>query len=319
MSDARPGESAYPVMTIAAGTALVALGAPSWMALLAGIALALGFGRPAPPQVRMWTSRVLQWGVIALGAGMNLEVVLRVGAHGALLTAASLASTLLVGSLVGRLLRVPKDVSLLLNVGTAICGGSAIAAVASVVKPKAHETSVSLAVVFLLNAAALVLFPPLGHALGLSETAFGRWAALAIHDTSSVVGAALSYGPTALAVATTTKLARALWIVPVTLGIALFRQRDTSGGLPSVRWPWFIAGFLATAALFTWVPALAPAKEYVTMAAKRLLVLALFLIGLSLSRDALRTVGWRPLAQGAILWFVVAAGSVILARLDVPT
>ncbi len=308
-------KAAYPFLTVVAAVALVAFGAPSWMALLAGLVLALGFGRPAAIQVKAWTSRVLQWGVIALGASMNLEVVLRVGAKGALLTAASLALTLAIGALIGRVLRVPADVSLLLNVGTAICGGSAIAAVASVVKPKPQEMSVSLGVVFLLNAAALLIFPPLGHALGMSEATFGRWSALAIHDTSSVVGAALTYGSTALAVATTTKLARALWIVPVTLGVALVRQRASPGRLRSVRWPWFIAGFLATAALFTWVPALAPAKEYVALVAKRLLVLALFLIGLSLSRDALRTVGWRPLAQGAILWLLVGVASMLLARI----
>lgn len=308
-------KSAYSFVAIGAALALVAFGAASWLALVAGMALALAFGRPAPPQVKSWTSRVLQWGVIALGAGMNLEVVLRVGASGALLTAVSLTLTFVVGTLIGRVLRVPADVSLLLNVGTAICGGSAIAAVASVVKPKAHEMSVSLAVVFLLNAVALVVFPPIGHALGFSEPMFGRWSALAIHDTSSVVGAALTYGPTALAVATTTKLARALWIVPVTLAIALLRQRQSAAGLAGIKWPWFIAGFLAAAALFTWVPALAPLEPYVTEVAKRLLVLALFLIGLSLSRDALRTVGWRPLAQGGLLWVVVAGSSMLLARM----
>jgi uncharacterized integral membrane protein (TIGR00698 family) len=310
-----PPSSAYKILTVVASVALVASGAPGWAALLAGIVIALAFGRPPPPQLKQWTSRALQWGIIGLGASMNLVVVLRVGASGALMTAASLVLTFAVGALIGRALRVPVDIALLLNVGTAICGGSAIAAVSSVVKPKAHEISVSLAVVFLLNAAALVVFPPLGHAFGLSEVAFGRWSALAIHDTSSVVGAALSYGPIALDVATTTKLARALWIVPVTLCIALVRQRGSSEGLKAVKWPWFIAGFVATAAVFTWVPALAPAKEYVAAAAKRLLVLALFLIGLSLSRDALRTVGWRPLAQGMLLWAFVGVASMFLAKL----
>jgi uncharacterized integral membrane protein (TIGR00698 family) len=306
----------YLVLTAATAATLLALDAPSWAALLAGVTLALGFGRPAPRQVAAWTSRVLQWGVIGLGAGMNLAIVVRVGAGGALMTAATLALTFVVGTLVGRALRVPVDVSLLVNVGTAICGGSAIAAVSSVVKPKAHEMSVSLAVVFILNAAALVLFPPLGHAFGLSEVAFGRWSALAIHDTSSVVGAALSYGPTALDVATTTKLARALWIVPITLGIALLRQGGSPTGLRAVKWPWFIAGFLAMAALFTWLPALAPVKEYVATVARRLLVIALFLIGLSLSRDALRTVGWRPLVQGVLLWSFVGVASLFLAKMQ---
>lgn len=308
-------KSAYGLVTAAAGLALVALDAPSWAALLAGIALALAFGTPAPPEVKTWTSRVLQWGVVGLGAGMNLQIVLRVGATGALLTAVSLALTLLIGRLIGRALRVPADTSLLLVVGTAICGGSAIAAIASVMKPKAHETSVALGVVFMLNAVALVVFPPLGHAAGLSQESFGRWAALAIHDTSSVVGAGLAYGPTALEVATTTKLARALWIVPLTLGIAFLRQRDNPAGLKGVKWPWFIAGFLAAAAVFTWLPWLAPVKALVAAGAKRLLVLALFLIGLSLSRDALRSVGWRPLAHGALLWLVVGTAWLLLARM----
>lgn len=308
-------KSAYSIIVIVAGIALVVAGAPGWVALVAGIALALGFGQPAPPQVKTWTSYVLQWGVIGLGAGMNLQVVLRVGASGALLTAVSLALTLAAGKLIGRLLRVPADTSLLLTVGTAICGGSAIAAVASVTRPKAHETSIALAVVFLLNGLALVIFPPLGHAAGLSQESFGRWAALAIHDTSSVVGAGLAYGPTALSVATTTKLARALWIVPLTLGIALLRQRQSPAGLKGVKWPWFIAGFLAAAAMFTWLPWLAPAKALVGVAARLLLVLALYLIGLSLSRDALRSVGLRPLAQGVLLWVVVGGGWLLYARL----
>jgi uncharacterized integral membrane protein (TIGR00698 family) len=307
--------SRYGIVVTLAAIALVALGAPSWLALLTGLGIALGLGKPAPPEVKIWTSRVLQWGVIGLGAGMNLAVVLRVGASGALLTAASLVATFTVGALAGRLLRVPKDTSLLLTVGTAICGGSAIAAVGSVMKPKAHEMSVALGVVFVLNAVALVVFPPLGHLAGLGQDAFGRWSALAIHDTSSVVGAALAYGPRALEVATTTKLARALWIVPLTVGMALARHRSEGGGLRDVKWPWFIGGFLVAAALFTWVPALAPVKPLVSEIAKRLLVLALFLIGLSLSRDALKTVGWRPLAQGVLLWVIASAGWLAFARL----
>lgn len=307
-------KSKYGIVTLVAGLALVIAGAPSWLALVAGIGLALGFGRPAPTELKTWTSRVLQWGVIGLGAGMNLQVVLRVGANGAVLTAASLAATLLVGWLIGKALRVPGDTSLLLTVGTAICGGSAIAAVASVTKPKAHETSIALAVVFLLNALALIIFPPLGHLNGLSEEVFGKWAALAIHDTSSVVGAGVTYGKTALEVATTTKLARALWIVPLTLGISLVRQRGNPEGLKGMKWPWFIAGFLLAAALFTWIPALAPLKDIMTIGAKRLLVLALYLIGLSLSRDALKSVGFRPLAQGVVLWVIVGGGWLALAR-----
>lgn len=307
--------SLYSAIVVIGLAAVVIVGAPSWVALLAGVAIAHGFGKPAPVAVKAWTSRVLQWGVIGLGAGMNLATVLRVGAQGAAVTAVGLGVALGAGLLLGRLLRVPRDTSLLLAVGTAICGGSAIAAVASVIKPKAHETSIALAVVFLLNALGLMIFPPIGHALGMPEVQFGRWAALAVHDTSSVVGAALSYGPVALDVATTTKLARALWIVPLTVAVVLLRQGSGGGGLKAVRWPWFIAGFVVAAALFTWVPALAPVKPMAVVVARRLLLVALFLIGLSLSREALRTVGFRPLAQGVLLWVVVGLASLPLSGL----
>jgi uncharacterized integral membrane protein (TIGR00698 family) len=203
----------------------------------------------------------------------------------------------------------------LISVGTAICGGSAIAAVTSVLRSEDHETSVSFAVVFVLNAIALVAFPLLGHAMGLSEPVFGRWAALGIHDTSSVVGAGLAYGPQALAIATTTKLARALWIVPVTLVIAVARRRRAGGGLDRIRWPWFILGFVAVAALFTWLPVLAPIAPTVVRIGQRAMLLALFLIGLSLSRSALRAVGVRPLVLGVALWGIVGAVSLRLAMI----
>jgi uncharacterized integral membrane protein (TIGR00698 family) len=295
--------------------ALVVLDAPSWAALASGLALALVTGATPPAQAKRLTTLTLQLGVVALGAGMNLEVVWRVGSSGAVLTAAELAAALALGLGLGRLLRVPGDTALLVAVGTAICGGSAIAAVASVIRPKPHEMSVALAVVFVLNAVGLVVFPPLGHAFGLDEPQFGRWAALAIHDTSSVVGAGLAYGKVALDVATTTKLARALWIVPLTVAIAVVRRGDGAGAssLRNVKWPWFIAGFIAVAALATWVPELADAARVVKLIGTRLLVLALFLIGLSLSRSALATVGPRPAILGVALWVVIATGALVVA------
>lgn len=303
----------YTVVVIAAAVAVVGLGAPSWAALGAGLAIALVSGVHPPAPLRAATAPALQLGVVALGAGMNLAVVWEVGSSGALLTAASLCAALLVGLLLGRWLGIRGNTPLLVSVGTAICGGSAIAALASVIKPEERETSVSLAVVFLLNAVGLVLFPLLGHALGLSQHVFGRWAALGIHDTSSVVGAGLAYGPQALAIATTTKLARALWIVPITIVVVLVKQRTQGGGLRAIRWPWFILGFVALAALFTWVPALAPAAPTVVLIGQRVLLLALFLIGLSLSRSALRQVGVRPLLLGVILWIAVGALALWLA------
>ncbi len=309
------GATIYWVITAAIGATVTVLGAPGWTALAAGITLALVSSEARPALLKTLTTRVLQFGVIALGAGMNLQTVLSVGAQGAWITALSLAVALALGLLLGRWLTVPHDTSLLIAVGTAICGGSAIAAVASVVKPKPHEVSIALAVVFVLNAVGLILFPALGHLLHLSEPVFGRWAALAIHDTSSVVGAGLAYGPEALSIATTTKLARALWIVPVTLVVAVVTGRKQGSSLKSVKWPWFILGFLVVAALVTWVPALASVSGVVVTLGRRALVLALFLIGLALSRATLKAVGVRPLVLGVLLWVIVASVSLPLAML----
>jgi uncharacterized integral membrane protein (TIGR00698 family) len=229
---------------------------------------------------------------------------------------------LALGLWLARKLKVDDDAGLLIAVGTAICGGSAIAAVAPVVRARAQQISVALATVFILNAAALLVFPMIGHAARLGQDAFGLWAALAIHDTSSVVGAGLAYGPRALEVATTVKLARALWIVPVTLGIGYVdaRRRRNQGGSPAaadappVKKPWFIAGFLAMAAMVTWVPALRVPGHWVAFASQRVLVLTLFLIGAGLSRKALKEVGVRPMLQGLALWLVVAAAGLALVR-----
>lgn len=302
----------YRPVVVVAGAAMVALGAPSWVALGVGIALALVSGVPLPVAAKRWTARALQLGVIALGAGMNLVVVWRVGTSGASVTMLTLGLAIGLSLVLGRRLGVSGQTPLLVGVGTAICGGSAIAAVASVSEPEEHELSVSLAVVFVLNAVGLVAFPAIGHALGLSEVTFGRWAALGIHDTSSVVGAGMAYGATALQVATTTKLARALWIVPITIGVAVARRRK-SASLREVRWPWFIAGFVAMAALFTWIPALAPASHVIALLGQRALLLALFLIGLSLSRPALAMVGVRPLLLGILLWIAVGGAALALS------
>lgn len=308
----------YTAVAVIAGTLLVAVGAPSWLALVSGIAIALVSGQRPHERVKRLTALALQFGVVALGAGMNLLVVWRVGTSGAAITALTLSLALALAIALGRKLRVPGATPLLVGVGTAICGGSAIAAVSSVVEPDEHELSVSLAVVFVLNAVGLVLFPALGHALGLSQPVFGRWAALAIHDTSSVVGAGMAYGAQALQIATTTKLARALWIVPITIALAFARaSRGGSGNtlarLRTVRWPYFIVAFVAMAAVFTWISALAPLAHPVVVVGQRSLVLALYLIGLSLSRAALARVGIRPLLLGILLWLVVGAASLGLA------
>jgi uncharacterized integral membrane protein (TIGR00698 family) len=261
-------------------------------------------GNPAPGRTAAWSRTLLQASVVGLGFGLSLGTVLRVGARSAGYTVVGITLTLAAGALLGRLVGTASRVSTLIAFGTAICGGSAIAALAPVVKAKSEEIAVSLATVFTLNAAALLLFPAVGRLLQLDPGAFGLWAGLAIHDTSSVVGAASAYDPAALAVATTVKLTRALWIMPCVLAAALLVR---SGERPKL--PLFVAGFVAAAALRTLRPELQPLWEVLVAVARQSLVLTLFLIGTGLTRDVLRRVGIRPLAQGALLWLLVSAAT----------
>jgi len=296
---------------------------PGWAALLTGIALALTAGNPHVARIRSLTPHLLAASVVGLGAGMNLVEVAKVGLAGFEYTMVGIVATLALGLWIGRRFGVADDASALIAVGTAICGGSAIAAAAPAIRARDESTSIALATVFVLNAAALLVFPAVGHALALPEHAFGLWSALAIHDTSSVVGAAASYGRDAELVATTTKLARALWIVPVTLVIgALAARRGGRGqaaGRPKARRPWFVLGFLAAAALVTFVPASAAPGALVAAAARRSLVLTLFLIGTGISRGALRRIGPRPLVQGVVLWLVVASVTLLLVARGIIT
>ena len=241
---------------------------------------------------------------------MNLAVIAEVGLKGIGYTVVGISSAVILGSLLGKVFQVDKDTSLLVSVGTAICGGSAIAAVAPVIKARHHEISVSLGIVFMLNALALFLFPPIGHALDLSQHQFGLWSALAIHDTSSVVGATLQYGKEALETGTTIKLARAMWIIPVAMIIGYFRSKnETVKSDVKPKRPWFILGFLLAAAIVTFYPDLRPYGRYIEMVAKRLMVLTLFLIGSGLTRETLKTVGFKPFLQGISLWIIMASGS----------
>lgn len=288
---------------------------PPGIALVAGIVLALTLGNPfGAGTTRRFTHRLLQLSVIGLGGAMNLQAVLRTGLHGLGYTVVGISFALGAGWLLARAFRVPRDAGLLIAIGTAICGGSAVAAAAPVMRAKDHDVSVALAIVFSLNAVALVLFPPLGHLLHLSPQQFGLFSALAIHDTSSVVGAALNYGGNALEVATSVKLARALWIVPLTLGLAAIESRRSGAveGKPSR--PWFILGFIALAAATTWIAPLHAPGEVIAQIAKRTLVLTLFLIGAGLSRETMRQAGVRPLAYGFALWLVV--GTATLGALE---
>ncbi len=280
-------------------------------ALLLGLILALVLRNPYETEVKKNIHRLLALSVVGLGAGMNLHIVTQVGLQGIGYTIIGIATALILGNIFGKTLKTPKDVSLLISVGTAICGGSAIAAVAPVIRAKTQEVSVALGTVFLLNAAALLLFPWIGHLLQLDQNQFGLWSALAIHDTSSVVGATLQYGQQALEVGTTVKLARALWIIPVAMIIGMVRakQEKEISENKKIKRPWFILGFLIAAGLVTWIPALVPFGHSLEALAKKLMVLTLFLIGSSLSRETLKSVGIRPFVQGLFLWFAMATGS----------
>jgi len=301
-----PARIAFPLIALATLAPFVS---PA-VALLCGIAVAMTMGNPYSIATARLVTPLLQVSVIGLGAGMNLVEVGHAGAHGFFYTLIGIAITVNAGVLLGRFLRAERDTSLLITVGTAICGGSAIAAVAPVIRAKSHEVSVALATVFFLNAVALFVFPWVGHHLGLSQEQFGIWSALAIHDTSSVVGAAMQYGARALEIATTMKLTRALWIVPVTLAVGFWWNRGHGeSGKGKAKRPWFILGFLLAAAIVTWAPSLKPWGHLVFLGAQRSLVVTLFLIGSGLSRGALQMVGKRPLVHGFVLWVVMGAGT----------
>lgn len=280
-------------------------------ALVLGIILALLAGNPFRDKTANLTKHLLSISVIGLGAGMDLIAVAKTGIQGIGYTAVSITLVIAFGLFLGRLLKADREPSALITIGTAICGGSAIAAVAPVMNAKPHNISVAIAVVFVLNAAALLIFPAIGHHFHLSEQQFGLWSALAIHDTSSVVGAGAIYGPLALEVGTTVKLARALWIVPLVFIVQAWYNRmagasETAETNGRPKYPWFILGFLLTAALVTFFPVFQTAGHWVEFCARRLLVLTLFLIGTNLTKDALRAVGMKPLLQGALLWVAVS-------------
>jgi len=280
------------------------------LALALGLALAFILGNPFPAFTSRWSKWLLQISVVGLGFGMSLADIMRAGRSGFLYTLLGISFAIACGLLLGRGLAVQRIPSALISIGTAICGGSAIAAVAPVLDADEHDVAVSLGTVFILNAIALFLFPPIGHYFRLSETQFGIWSALAIHDTSSVVGAAARYGNLALAVAATVKLTRALWIVPVTLVVAALKNHKTY-----VQVPWFILMFVVASVARSYSPpSFIPGYAMLLSAAKVGLAVTLFLIGSGLSRKAIAEVGIRPLIQGVLLWAIVAIGSIWLVR-----
>ncbi len=279
------------------------------MALLAGLAFGAIATHPYPGESRQVSKYLLQAAVVGLGFGMNLQQVLRAGKSGFVYTAVGIAFALILGTLIGKLLAVNGRAGFLISTGTAICGGSAIAAVGPVVGATEDEMSVSLGTIFLLNSVALLTFPQIGHSLHLSQTQFGLWAALAIHDTSSVVGASAKYGMVALAIGTTVKLARALWIVPVTVATAVAKGSKTR-----IHWPWFILFFCLAAVANTYFFPGSRFYHLLTSLGKMMLIFTLFLIGATLSPAALRKVGPRPLLQGVLLWIIVAVASLLAIR-----
>ncbi len=275
-------------------------------ALAGGLVLGLTTIHHFHAEFRSLSKFLLQAAVVCLGFGMNLQQVVHAGSSGFLYTAISITFALGLGVLLGKALKVQHTQSLLISFGTAICGGSAIAAMGPVLEAGEEEMALSLGTVFLLNSVALIAFPAIGWAMHLTQTQFGLWAALAIHDTSSVVGAGVKYGPTALAVGTTVKLARALWIVPLAIGTAIVRKSKTK-----IHYPWFILYFCIAAVLASYVPHYLPASvelfSALNRAGRAALTVVLFLIGTGITRATLREVGPRPLIQGITLWIVVAS------------
>ena len=293
------------------------------IALTVGIIFGLSFKHPYISESRGIARTLLQCSVVALGFGMNLHEVLKAGRSGFIYTALGISFALLAGLALGKLLQVRGNSSFLITAGTAICGGSAIAAIGPVLQANEEEMAVSLGTVFILNSVALLIFPPIGNALHLTQSQFGLWAALAIHDTSSVVGAATKYGPESLVIATTVKLARALWIVPLALATAAVKRRLEKENAPgeknnaSVQFPWFILLFVLAALANTYLPAMPSASKTFFKLGKLGLTATLFLIGSGISRSTLKEVGWRPLLLGVRLWRGVGLTSLYFIRTGV--
>ena len=279
------------------------------IALCAGIIFALSLEHPYAADSRALAKFLLQASVVALGFGMNLHEVLKAGRSGFLYTALGIGFALLAGLLIGKIWKVRGTISYLISTGTAICGGSAIAAIGPIVQASDEEMAVSLGTVFILNSIALFIFPSIGAGLHLSQSQFGLWSALAIHDTSSVVGAASRYGNEALLVATTVKLARALWIVPLALATAAVKRSRSK-----IQIPWFIFLFCLAAVINTYGPQEPRLSEMFFRLGRLGLTVTLFLIGTGISRRTLEEVGWRPLAQGVLLWILVGVTSLYFIR-----
>ena len=285
----------------------------SWVtppvALFLGLLFAILCGQPFPKFNKTVSKKLLQYSVVGLGFGMNLHASLASGKEGMGFTVISVVGTMVIGMFIGKkLLKVNSDTAYLISSGTAICGGSAIAAVAPVLNAKESDMSVALATIFILNAIALFLFPVLGEWMGLTQQQFGTWAAIAIHDTSSVVGAGAAYGEEALQVATTIKLTRALWIIPLALITAVIFKKESK----KITIPWFILWFIVAIVINTYLLDSVPmAGKFISGLARKGLIITMFFIGASLSTDGLKSVGIRPLIQGILLWIVISVSSLL--------
>ncbi|MFV7236953.1 YeiH family protein [Flavobacterium sp. ZB4R12] len=277
------------------------------IALLLGLIVANLSGHPFLHLNHKATNILLQVSVVGLGFGMNVNSALSAGKEGFLFTVASILSTLILGTFLGKWLKIEKKTAHLISCGTAICGGSAIAAIAPVIKSEDKQTSIALGVIFILNSIALFLFPAVGHWLDLSQKEFGLWCAIAIHDTSSVVGAASKFGPEALQIATTVKLARILWIIPVALITAVVFKNKSS----RIKIPYFIGLFILAMVMNNYVSKTAIIAPYLVSIAKIGLTLTLFLIGAGLNRSILKSVGVKPLFQGILLWIFIAIATLL--------
>ena len=278
------------------------------LALLLGLVISQASGNPFAERSSIATKLLLQCSVIGLGFGMNLFDAAKAGRQGFTFTIVSVIGTLVTGILIGKIFGINKKISYLISVGTAICGGSAIVAVSPAIKAEPQQMSVSLATVFVLNSIALLVFPLIGHFFYLSPSQFGLWAAISIHDMSSVVGAAHTFGMDALQVATTVKLERALWIIPVSLFTTLvFKGRNNW-----TQVPWFILFYIGAMAVNTFVQSLNTIGIAILPFAKKGLTVTLFLIGSGLSREALRTVGFKPFILGLILWVLISVCSLLV-------
>jgi uncharacterized integral membrane protein (TIGR00698 family) len=276
-------------------------------ALAGGLVFALIFGNPLKKMSQDISKHLLRWSIVGLGFGMNINAVAEAGMSGIGFTIATIVGTLILGFLIGKLLKIEQNTSTLISSGTAICGGSAIAAVGPVIGADSKSMSVSLITVFILNAIALFVFPHLGTFFQLTQEQFGIWSAIAIHDTSSVVGASSKYGDEALRIATTVKLTRALWIIPLAVILAFIKK----GKNKKITIPWFILFFIVASIITTLVPQGEEVYKWIKIIAKHGLVLTLFLIGSSLTRQDIKTVGIKPMIQGVILWIIISVTSLL--------